>query len=68
MPNGDSAKTCVLGNNNKTRLDGLEHERDNLWHAIEEIRRKLDRLPAWATLVMMVMSAAIGALLTVVAT
>ena len=68
MPNGDSDQTCVLGNSNKVRLDGLEHERDNLWHAIDEIRRRLDRLPAWATVMLMAMSAALGALLTVVVT
>ena len=64
MPDGDSDQTCVLGNTNKIRVDGLERERDNLWAAIAEIRRKLDRLPAWATVVMMFLSAAVGALLT----
>lgn len=68
MPNGESDKTCVLGNNNRIRIEGLEHDRENLWRAIDDVRRKLDRLPAWATVVMMLLSGVVGALIAVVAT
>jgi len=68
MPNGDSEKSCVLGNNNRTRIEGLEHERDNIWHAMDEVRAKLDRLPAWATVLLMVLMGVIGVLGTLVVT
>ena len=74
-PNG----RCPVGVENTTRIEGLENwmltVSTTVKEGFTEVNRRIDnwtqklssRLPTWATLLFMVMSAAIGALATLLA-
>lgn len=68
MPNGD----CVVGATNAANIKALGESQRSLhdvdeqqWEAINKIR---DRLPAWATAVLMILTGIVGVLGTLVAT
>lgn len=64
MPNGD----CPIGAEMKAKVQNVEREQKDLWSAIDGLRTRLDRLPAWATVLLMVLMGVIGMLGTLVAT
>ena len=57
MPNGE----CTVGADLSARVKNLEEDRDEVWSAINLLR---NRLPVWATVVLMAMSALLGSVLT----
>lgn len=59
---------CKAHSGIATKLDGLEHNDEEIWGAIEKLRDGLDslrnRLPVWATLVISLLTFALGATMT----
>lgn len=61
MANGDGApKGCMLGVDNKRRIATLEKSDEHVWKAIDELRERMDRLPAWGVALVSVLSATAG--------
>lgn len=64
MANGDNngapSTSCPMGIDNHRRIVTLEKADEQVWQAIEEIRRKLDRLPAWGVALISALSALSG--------
>ncbi len=55
--NGSPASTCGLGIDNRRRIIALEQNDVHVWRTIDEIRKKLDRPPTWATFLISALSA-----------
>lgn len=80
MANGSPERViesqCVLGNDNRRRISTAERDHTDLeqriekefadvWSVINQLRDRLDRLPAWAVLMISGLSAITGAAVSV---
>ena len=61
MAKEEQNNLCKSHSGFESRLENLEHNRDEMWEAIEKLR---NRLPVWATVVISVLTFGLGASLT----
>jgi len=67
MPNGE----CPVGAENRAGIKAAHDDRQQIWGTIAKLWERVDRLPAWATLMMTGLGigfgTAVGALVTLLA-
>ncbi len=71
MPNGTAAETCVLGNRNETKIEGVQAELiketetrekvdTQIWEVVNSLR---NHVPPWASLLLTGLAATAGIIL-----
>ena len=66
--NGAPKAQCMAGVDNHRRIVALEKSDEHVWQAIDDIREKLDRLPAWGVALISALSAFAGGAVAVAVT
>jgi len=59
---------CMAGVDNHRRIVALEKSDEHVWATIDEIRAKLDRLPAWGVALVSALSALAGGAVAIAVT